>query len=85
MTDKIQVAIDFAKEKNLQLYCGEFGAYPSTPMLLRQKLYQDYMEVFDENNIAWAHWNYKNDFPLVDAQTLEPIFELVDILVPKKK
>lgn len=85
MIDKIQVAIDFAKERNLQLYCGEFGAYPSTPMLLRRKLYQDYMEVFDENNITWAHWNYKNDFPLVDAETLEPISELVDILVPKGK
>jgi endoglucanase len=83
MVDKIQVAIDFAKEKNLQLYCGEFGAFPSTPMLLRQKLYQDYMDLFEENNIAWAHWNYKNDFPLVDAETLEPISELVDILVPK--
>ena len=85
MIDKIQVAIDFAKERNLQLYCGEFGAYPSTPMILRQKLYQDYMEVFNENNIAWAHWNYKNDFPLVDAETLEPISGLVDILVPKEK
>jgi hypothetical protein len=52
-------------------------------MLLRQKLYQDYRDLFEENNIAWAHWNYKNDFPLVDAETLEPISELVDILVPK--
>lgn len=83
--EKIQIAIDYAKEKNLPLYCGEFGAYPSTPMILRQKLYQDWIDIFEENNIAWAHWNYKNDFPVVDAETLEPIHEIVDILIPKKK
>ncbi len=83
MQEKIQVAIDYAKARNLPLYCGEFGCYPSTPMELRQKVYRDWIAVFEGNNIAWAHWNYKNDFPVVDAETLEPISELVDIMVPK--
>lgn len=82
MQEKIQVAIDYAKARNLPLYCGEFGCYPSTPLELRQKVYRDWMAVFEENNIAWAHWNYKNDFPVVDAETLEPIKEIVEILVP---
>lgn len=84
MQEKMQVAIKFAKERNLQLYCGEFGAYPSTPMLLRQKLYKDWIDIFEENNIAWAHWNYKNDFPLVDSISLEPIHELVDLMIADK-
>jgi endoglucanase len=84
MQEKIQIAIDYAKERNLPLYCGEFGCYPSTSMKLRKKVYADWIAVFEENNIAWAHWNYKNDFPVVDAKTLEPISELVDIMVPKR-
>ena len=82
MQEKIRVAIDYAAERNLPLYCGEFGCYPSIPMELRQKVYRDWIAVFEENNIAWAHWNYKNDFPVVDAETLEPVRELVDIMVP---
>ena len=38
-------------------------------------------EIFDRNGIAWAHWNYKDDFPLVDGDR-EPIAELVDTLLP---
>jgi len=54
-------------------------------MLLRQMVYRDWIEIFEENNIAWAHWNYKNDFPVVDEETLEPIHEIVDIMIPKEK
>lgn len=84
MLDKMEVAIDYAKKRNLLLYCGEFGCYPSTPMALREKLYKDWIAIFEENNIAWCHWNYKNDFPVVDAETLEPIKEIVDIMIPEK-
>jgi len=40
-------------------------------------------EEMDEHHIAWAHWNYKNDFPIVDAETLEPITQLTNILIQK--
>jgi hypothetical protein len=43
------------------------------------------MEVFNENGVAWCHWNWKNDFPLVDEESLEPIDELMNILIPMKK
>jgi len=49
---------------------------------MRQHWYSDMKTIFDQHGIAWAHWNYKNDFPLVDEQTLEPISELVDVLLP---
>jgi endoglucanase len=83
MQEKIQIAVDYARARNLPLYCGEFGCYPSTPMELREKVYRDWISIFDENGIAWAHWNYKNDFPVLDTETLELISELVDIMVPK--
>lgn len=35
-------------------------------------------------NITFCHWNWKNDFPLVDEEILEPIDGIMDILIPKK-
>ena len=77
-------AIKKAKELDLPLYCGEFGCFPTTSMKMRQLWYKDIMEVFNENGIAWAHWNWKNDFPLIDAETGKAIDELMNILLPKK-
>lgn len=55
-------AIDFAKSKNLQLYCGEFGCLPSVDKTDRLKFYDDIITVLEENNIAWCNWEYKGDF-----------------------
>lgn len=77
----IYQAVEVAAKFNLHLYCGEFGCFPSTPITMRQAWYRDMMTVFEKHNIAFAHWNYKNDFPVVDENTLEPITELTSILV----
>ncbi len=74
-------AVQVAEKYGLPLYCGEFGCFPTTPLETRQAWYRDMIAVFDKHDIAWAHWNYKNDFPVVDAETLEPIEGLVSILV----
>lgn len=78
---KIQPAISKAEKLGLQLFCGEFGLFPTTPIEMRVQWYKDMTEIFDENNIAWSHWNYKNDFPVVD-ENLQPISEIVDIMIP---
>jgi endoglucanase len=82
--EKINIAIEVAKKYNLPLYCGEFGCFPSTPIALRQLVYADLISVFEENNIAWCHWNYKNDFPVVDSETLEPIEEIQAVLIKEQ-
>lgn len=74
-------AIEVAKEANLPLYCGEFGAFPPAPLEVRQAWYRDMISIFDEHDIAWAHWNYNDDFPLV-TQDREPITDLTSILIP---
>lgn len=81
--DEIKQAVEVANKAGLKLYCGEFGAFPSTDIKLRVKWYKDMMEVFNKYNIAWCHWNYKNDFPVVDSN-LKPIKEIIDVLVPAK-
>lgn len=70
-----------ADRYNLPLYCGEFGCYPSTPLELRAAYYKDIISVFDKLDISWTHWNYKNDFPVVDKESLEPIDEIVSALL----
>lgn len=75
-------AVTVAEKLGLPLYCGEWGCFPTTPIEMRQIYYRDMVSLFDKHGIAWAHWNYKNDFPVVDKD-LKPISELLDIMVPK--
>lgn len=54
------------EETGLPLYCGEFGCYDRTPDALRVAWFQDILSVFDEYDIAWANWDYKGAFGIVD-------------------
>jgi len=78
---EILPAVKVADSLGLQLFCGEFGCFPTTSIEMRQLWYTDMVAIFNKHNIAWSHWNYKNDFPVVNAETLEPIKELTSILV----
>lgn len=81
MESEFKKAKEVADRYNLPLYCGEFGCYPSTPLDLRATYYKDIISVFNKLDISWTHWNYKNDFPVVDPQSLEPIEEIVSALL----
>lgn len=78
---RIQEAVDYANEKGLRLYCGEFGAYPTTVEADRLQWYADIRSVFEAQNIAWANWDYKGGFGVVDGQTGEPRQKLLDVLL----
>jgi len=66
------------EETGLPLYCGEFGCYSRTPTELRLAWYRDILSVFEELDIAWANWDYKGSFGIVDAQgELTPIAEVL--------
>ena len=77
----IYQAVEVAEKFNLPLYCGEFGCFPTTPIAARQAWYADMIDIFNRHHIAWAHWNYKNDFPVVEAGALEPIEALVSVMM----
>jgi endoglucanase len=68
LTKIMSPAIRVAREKNLPLYCGEYGVYPTIPEELRLRWYSDVCSIFNENKIAYSHWCYKGDFPVVDKQ-----------------
>jgi endoglucanase len=81
-----QDGLEFAKSKNLQLYCGEFGCMPTVDRKDRLAFYNDMISALEENNIAWCNWEYKGDFGIYffDAEnktSLKPDFDLIKILL----
>ena len=82
--------LEFAKSKNLQLYCGEFGCMPTVDRKERLAFYSDQIDAFEENGIAWCNWEYKGDFGLyffdpVKKVSLQPDKELIHTLLKSKK
>ncbi|HUG10057.1 MAG TPA: cellulase family glycosylhydrolase [Opitutaceae bacterium] len=88
---ELEPAIRRAKELDLQLYCGEFGCLPTVPRADRLAYYRDIISVFDANGIAWANWEYKGDFGLLEWHgadrfyTGAPDVELLDALLSGAK
>lgn len=70
-------AIKVAKERNVPLYCGEYGVINLAAPEDALKWYKAINEVFVENGIGRAAWNYREmDFGFVDehfAGVLEEI------------
>ncbi|MFW6146409.1 MAG: glycoside hydrolase family 5 protein [Planctomycetota bacterium] len=71
--DRDRMAADLAqplaarRRTGLPLYCGEFGVYHLAPADARLAWYRDFLSVLDNHDIAWANWDYKGNFGLVDA------------------
>ncbi len=83
--DKLQQPLLVSKKYGLKLFCGEFGCYPTTDLNDRVAWYSDLTQVFEENNIAWANWDYKGDFGILDKETGLPREEIINALFKKSK
>lgn len=57
-----------SRRTGLPLYCGEFGAIHLTPTPTRIAWYRDIISVLADHGIAWANWNYKGGFGLIDSE-----------------
>jgi endoglucanase len=74
--------IAIAKKYNLPLYCGEWGSLPTVPVDARMQWYKDVKSVLEANSIAWATWDYKGGFGIVDSKMNENR-QLVGVLLGK--
>jgi endoglucanase len=80
MLKDIRVAIDYARSHKLPLYCGEFGVYYTAPKEDALRWYSDVTDIFRENNIAYAHWDYKTTFGILDKAG-NPLMPVIRLLV----
>ena len=56
-----------AQETGSRLYCGEFGIHQGAPLEVRKAWLRDAREAFETENIAWAVWDWKGVFGVVDT------------------
>lgn len=71
-------AIAVAEERDVPLYCGEYGVIDQAPLPETLRWYQDIHSVFEKYGIGRAAWNYKQkDFGLVDPHYEEIADELI--------
>jgi endoglucanase len=70
--------VDYAEERNLPVYCGEFGVYSPAPREDALRWYNDMITVMEEMGVAWANWCYKGSFGIFDKNG-EVDQELMDI------
>lgn len=74
-------ALDFIKERDLLVYCGEYGVIDRAPIVDAKNWISDINEVFEKNGIGRALWNYKQkDFGFTDERLDSIRGELLDIL-----
>jgi endoglucanase len=65
MRSMMDIAVSFRDQRNVPLYCGEFGAYiPNSNNDHRVFYYQQVREYLDDKNIAWTMWDYHGGFGL---------------------
>ena len=67
------IALPLAKRKETghPLYCGEFGCINQAPQAARLAWYRDLVSVFAEQGIAWANWDFRGDFGLLNREGAE--------------
>lgn len=60
MFDKIlAAAVKVAQERNVELYCGEFGVIDRAPVESTGRWFEDIHKVFEKYDIGHALWSYK--------------------------
>jgi endoglucanase len=74
--------LELAKKLDLPLYCGEWGALPTTPRAARMQWYRDMRANLEKHGIAWANWDYKGGFGIV-GRGGQPDQEFIQVLLDR--
>jgi aryl-phospho-beta-D-glucosidase BglC (GH1 family) len=74
-------AIVIAKERNVPLYCGEYGVIDQADLDSTLAWYRDINSVFEEYGIGRAAWTYKGkDFGITDEHYAPIFHKLITLL-----
>ncbi|MEE9432358.1 MAG: cellulase family glycosylhydrolase [Melioribacteraceae bacterium] len=89
----IDIAVNFKTQRNVNIFCGEFGVYkPKSKNEDRVLWYEEVRKYFEENNIPWTMWDYKHGFGLFEKGSNElfkydlniPLLEALDFNIPEQ-
>ena len=74
----ISEAVRVAEERNVALYCGEYGVIDLAEAEDSKKWFEMICSCFDKYGIGRAAWNYKEmDFGLVDEHMSSVIDDVI--------
>jgi hypothetical protein len=69
MSKRIDQALEWAKQRHVPLWCGEFGAYRAyAPAADRARWVGDMRRTLESDGIGWDMWDYQASFGLVTKQ-----------------
>jgi endoglucanase len=89
----INIAVNFSKQRNVPVFCGEFGVYNlNSPPADRVFWYNIVRSYLEENNVAWTIWDYHGAFGLYEKNSNGffehdlnvPILEALGMKVPEQ-
>ncbi len=90
---QLNIAINFSKQRNVPIFCGEFGVYiPNSPETDRIFWYDEVRKYLEQNNVAWTIWDYRGGFGLFEKNSQElfdydlnvPLLEALGFNVPSQ-
>lgn len=83
--ESLRPALDFARERAVTLYCGEYGVIDQAPIESSIRWHRDVSELLLEYNIGRAVWTYKlMNFSLLDSHFNVKDEELIKIVSKRK-
>jgi endoglucanase len=80
LEDLLAKPLALAKKLDLPLYCGEWGALPTTGREVRMQWYRDMRANLEAHGVAWANWDYKGGFGIT-TRAGQPDPEFIKVLV----
>jgi endoglucanase len=81
MKDLINIAVKFRDQRDVPIYCGEFGVFmPNSSEVYRVPYYDSLTHLLDTLGIAWTMWDYHGGFGLFEKGS-DGLFEH-DLNVP---
>lgn len=89
--ERLNIAIQFRNNRNVPVYCGEFGVLmTNSPEDDRVLWYNEVRQYLEANNIPWTIWDYQGGFGLFEKNSNElfehdlnvPLLEALGFSVP---
>jgi hypothetical protein len=76
MEKQIGVAVEWAKERHVPLYCGEFGVFRLyAPPADRARWIGDMRRTLEKDGVGWTVWDYKGWFGMVTEKDSVPVVD----------